>query len=183
MKLFKKVKINALTTAIAFVVLGLVLILLPGITEWTICYIIAAALFLLGALYIIDYFRVWDIAYRSNGLAIGMLGVLGALFFLLRMDVVARLVPLLLGAAVIVSGVLKLQNAIVLFKIKDKGWAVTLLALSALCLVFGFLVMEDPFASPVARVVVMGSGLLFSGLTDLVIIFVMPRRLQGKAEA
>lgn len=181
MKFFKNLQINALVTAIVYIVLGVLFILMPDVVSQSIAIIVAAALLVAGAVYIIDYFRRWDIEYRSNGLAIGILMVFAAVFLFLQRDIIAAIIPLLLGFAVIVSGTIKLQNAIVLSRVKDKMWVATLV-LSLLCLVLGILIMANPFTSLNVLIILIGVSLLISGLSDLVIIFMMSRKA-GKIEA
>lgn len=177
MQFLKKIRINALVTAALYVVLGLLFVLLPGLTMQTICYIMAAALALGGVVYIIDYFKAWDIEYKPNGLATGILALLGALFLFLKTEVVIAAIPVLLGFAVIVSGVLKVQNTVVLYRQKDKGW-IFVLVLAVLCLIVGIVLIENPFTVARTLVVIIGAGLLYSGVSDLVIVFVMTKKVR-----
>ena len=175
MKTLKSLQINALVTAIVYVVLGLVFVLIPNIVTSTVAIILGVALALAGVVYIIDYFRKWDIEYRSNGLAIGILLLFSSLFLFFQSDVIATIIPLLLGFAVVVSGTIKLQNAIVLYKAKEKMW-IPVLVLAGVCLILGVIIMFDPFAAMTGLIILIGVSLLVSGITDLVIIFLMSRR-------
>lgn len=177
MKFLKNLQINALVTALVYIVLGILFILIPSVVTTSLAAILGVALVVTGVIYIVDYFRRWDIEYRSNGLAIGILMIFGALFMLLQSDVVVTIIPLLLGLAVIVSGAIKLQNAIVFFRSEDKLWIPTAI-LSLVCLVLGVIIMMNPFAAFNALIVLIGVSLLVSGLTDLVIIFLMSRRVK-----
>lgn len=175
MKTLKSLQINALVTAIVYVGLGLVFVLVPNIVTSSVAIILGVALALAGVVYIIDYFRKWDIEYRSNGLAIGILLLFSSLFLFFQSDVIATVIPLLLGFAVVVSGTIKLQNAIVLYKAKEKMW-IPVLVLAGVCLILGLIIMFDPFAAMTGLIILIGVSLLVSGLTDLVIIFLMSRR-------
>ena len=175
MKTLKSLQINALVTAIVYVALGLVFVLVPNIVTSSVAIILGVALALAGVVYIIDYFRKWDIEYRSNGLAIGILLLFSSLFLFFQSDVIATVIPLLLGFAVVVSGTIKLQNAIVLYKAKEKMW-IPVLVLAGVCLILGLIIMFDPFAAMTGLIILIGVSLLVSGLTDLVIIFLMSRR-------
>lgn len=175
MKTLKSLQINALVTAIVYVGLGLIFVLVPNIVTSSVAIILGVALALAGVVYIIDYFRKWDIEYRSNGLAIGILLLFSALFLFFQSDVIATIIPLLLGFAAVVSGTIKLQNAIVLYKAKEKMW-IPVLVLAGVCLILGVIIMFDPFAAMTGLIILIGVSLLVSGLTDLVIIFLMSRR-------
>lgn len=175
MNFLKSLKINALATSIIYIVLGLLFVILPEIVLQSITVILGVVLALAGVIYIIDYFRRWDIEYRSNGLAIGILLLFGALFMFLQSNIIVTAIPVLLGFAVVISGTLKLQNAIVLNKAGDNSWKYVL-ALAALCLVLGVVFIVNPFATSNVLIVMIGVGLLISGVSDLVIIFMMSRR-------
>ncbi len=180
MKLFKRIEINVLATAMIYIVLGLLFVLLPGVTERVICYLIAVALALMGIVYIVEFFRGGEASIQKNSLAVGMLLVLAALFMFLKTSVVVAAIPILLGMSVVVSGVLKLQNAIILYRMKNKLW-IAVLVLSLLCLAFGIVLIEDPFLEANVLITVIGIALLFSGITDIAMLFIMSRKIkEGK---
>lgn len=182
MKLIKGLKINALVSAILYLALGILFVALPEVVIQWIAIIAGVALVLAGIACIIDYFRKWDIEYRANGLAIGILLLFAALFLFLQSDLIVQAIPILLGFAVVVSGTIKLQNAIVLYKVRDNMWK-WVMALAALCLVMGVIFMVNPFATTHVLVVLIGVGLIVSGVTDLVIIFLMSRRADELSRA
>lgn len=173
--MFRKLKINALITAILYVVLGVLCIVFPSVVLDFIAVILEAMLVIAGIVYIIVYLRTWEIEYRSNGLAIGILLIFCALFLFLQREIVASMLPMFMGFAIVISGALKLQNAIVLSRAKDRLWIPTLV-LALVCLGLGAVVMANPFASLHALIVLIGVSLAISGLTDLVIIILMSRR-------
>lgn len=175
MKRFKSLRINMLATSIVYVLLGLVFIIWPEVVTQSIAVIVGVMLALAGVVYIIDYFRKWDIEYRSNGLAIGILLLFGALLLLLQSNLLAAALPILLGFAVVVSGTVKLQNAVVLYKAKERAW-VPVLVMAGVSLIFGIIIMVDPFTALYALIVFIGVALLISGLTDLAIIILMAHR-------
>lgn len=178
MNVLKGLKINALATAILYVLLGLAFILWPDVVTTSITVVLGVALVIVGIVYIIDYFRRWDIEYKSNGLAIGILLLFAALFLFLQSNVIAGAIPVLLGFAVIISGTIKLQNAIVLNRAKDPVWKYILI-LAAVCFVMGAVFIIDPFATTRVLIIVIGVGLLISGLSDLIIILLMSRKAKN----
>lgn len=175
MRIFKTLQINSLVTAILYVALGLLFVIVPEVVSRSLAVILGITLLLAGIVFIIDYFRTWDIEYRSNGLAIGILFVFGAMFMFFQSSLLEAIIPLLLGFAVVISGALKLQNAIVLSRAKVGFW-IAALVLALVCLILGFLIMLDPFATLRVLITLIGVSLLISGITDLVILFVMSRK-------
>lgn len=182
MKFLRKLKINTLITSLLYVALGLVFILLPEAVQYYVPLVAGVLLALLGIIYIIDYFRAWDIEYTSNGLAIGILLLFGALFLFLQDDAIMAAIPVLLGFAVVISGAVKLQNAIVLNRAKNGGW-VYVLILALICLALGALFIVDPFVSSQVLIIVIGAGLLFSGVSDLIILLLMKYRFKDGDQA
>lgn len=175
MNILKSLKINALASAILYVILGLAFILWPDFVTTSITVILGVALVIAGIVYIIDYFRRWDIEYKSNGLAIGILLLFAALFLFLQSNIIVAAIPVLLGFAVIISGTIKLQNAIVLNKAKDPLWKYVLI-LALVCFALGIVFIINPFATTRVLIIVIGVGLLLSGLTDIAIILLMSRK-------
>lgn len=182
MKFLKGLKINALITAIVYVALGVAFIVVPDIVLEYVPIVLAVAMALIGVYYIIDYFRKWNIEYRSNGLAIGILLMFAALFLFIQRDIIVAAIPVLLGFAVVVSGAIKLQNAIVLNRTKDSLW-IAVLVLALISLVLGVIFIVNPFATSRTLVIVIGVGLLISGLSDLVIIILMSHHMRTMKKA
>ena len=150
MSFFQKLKINALVAALAYLVLGILFVLFPGIAMTTIC----------------------------NGLAIGILALMGALFLFLKADAFIAIIPMALGFLVIVSGVLKVQNAIVLYKMQCASWLYVLIA-AALCILLGIALIENPFGAAATLVTLIGIGLIFSGVSDLTVLMLLARRTKN----
>lgn len=178
MSFFQKLKINALVAALAYLVLGILFVLFPGIAMTTICYLLALGLALVGAVYVVESVRHWQTAYRSNGLAIGILALMGALFLFLKADAFIAIIPMALGFLVIVSGVLKVQNAIVLYKMQCASWLYVLIA-AALCILLGIALIENPFGAAATLVTLIGIGLIFSGVSDPTVLMLLARRTKN----
>lgn len=175
MDFVKKMLTGAWISAILYVVFGLLFILLPGLTMRTICYLLALALGIVGIWNIAGFFRASATQNSSNGLARGIILLLCALFLMLKSELVISIIPVVLGFGVVVSGVMKLQNAVSLYKIKSKSW-IAVLVTALLCLILGVVLIENPFTAASTLMIFIGIGLLFSGLTDLGILFSGTRR-------
>ena len=69
MSLLKQLKWNLILLAVIFIALGIVLILWPGATMKTICYLLAAMLLAIGVVSLINYLRkdISGIIYRYEG--------------------------------------------------------------------------------------------------------------------
>ena len=78
MSLLKQLKWNLILLAVIFIALGIVLILWPGATMKTICYLLAAMLLAIGVVSLINYLRkdISGIIYRYD-LVVGLCAILG----------------------------------------------------------------------------------------------------------
>ena len=98
MSLLKQLKWNLILLAVIFIALGIVLILWPGATMKTICYLLAAMLLALGVVSLINYLRkdISGIIYRYD-LVVGLCAILGGILVIVKVDKLTDLIPAVLG--------------------------------------------------------------------------------------
>lgn len=87
MSLLKQLKWNLILLAVIFIALGIVLILWPGATMKTICYLLAAMLLAIGVVSLINYLRkdISGIIYRYD-LVVGLCAILGGILVIVKVD-------------------------------------------------------------------------------------------------
>lgn len=136
-----------------------------------------------GVLSLIRYFTfdAQDAFYRNDFL-FGLIGfALGALIFL-RKDIFASLIPLCLGIAILFSGFVKLQDAIDANRLGyQKSLAYIILAI--INIVGGVLVILNPFTTNAVLFIIIGIGLIYSGVSDIVSTIYLSRRLNTLVKA
>lgn len=171
MEILKEMKRNAVITSTIYIIVGLVLTLFPASTARTIGYAFATVILIagLGFLY---RFVVKDAAYSfvGNELVIGTVLVLASIFVFVRVESVVSFIPVLLGVVVMVSGITKLQNAIGLQKMRYQG-STAVLIFAVLNILFGIVLVFNPFSAVTTLIMLIGLGLVFSGVTDLITTF------------
>ena len=100
---FKRVKMDAILSAILCIVLGVVLIAWPGETINIVCKVLAAGLIILGGVELFSY-----ITNRNGYMFTGILGlivlIIGVWIFLKPSSIVS-LVPIVIGVILAVHGV------------------------------------------------------------------------------
>ena len=113
MSLLKQLKWNLILLAVIFIALGIVLILWPGATMKTICYLLAAMLLAIGVVSLINYLRkdISGIIYRYD-LVVGLCAILGGILVIVKVDKLTDLIPAVLGFLVTMSGIMKMQNSV-----------------------------------------------------------------------
>lgn len=124
---FKSLKVGMVFTGLASLALGILLICMPGIVENALRYILGGGLCLFGLVEIVFVFA------RPNGLMSvgrmlpGILSLAVGFVFLYRFDTFFNLIWVLVGIAVLIDAVYKLQYAFELKSGAVKHWWVNLL--------------------------------------------------------
>ncbi len=163
----KKIRWDMIASAVICIALGAVLIFFPKAVNEMIAYVIAAAMFLISLVEFYNYFKK-DIKtdFYRNDLVFGVVALVVGIILLAKRDVIISLIPVVLGAYIIVSGVKKLQNALDLVRLKLDGWK-SLLTLSAINIIFGIIMVICALETAKVITVLIGAGLVYSGATDL----------------
>ncbi len=175
----KDLRSSSILPALFCLVYGIVLIIWPDISSNFICYAIGAAIMLVGVVFVIRYIRkdlVRDF-YRKD-LVIGLIAISLGLVALLRVELIKGLIPTILGIAVLFSGIVKLQNAIDMFRMQYTYWYFILI-LALLNIGFGILLIVEPIWIVDVVFVLIGCGLVYSGISDLVTLYFVSKTIRN----
>ena len=177
MSLLKQLKWNLILLAVIFIALGIVLILWPGATMKTICYLLAAMLLALGVASLINYLRkdISGIIYRYD-LVVGLCAILGGILVVVKVDKLTDLIPAVLGFLVTMSGILKMQNSVDILRLGHGTWHVAF-AMAIVNIVAGIVLLMNPFEAAQILIMCLGIALVYSGITDLYVTISISRRL------
>lgn len=112
MSFVKTLKVIFALSSVGLMALGVCLLIWPGISATVICAILGALAILYGAVRLAGYFcnDLYRLAFQFD-LAVGILCILVGGVLLLRTQRVLVLLPLLIGAFLLVDSVLRLQTA------------------------------------------------------------------------
>jgi uncharacterized membrane protein HdeD (DUF308 family) len=183
MSTFKTSKWNLILTACICMLVGAILIFFPEITAKALALTLAIFLFGIGAVRIISYFaRDPESTLFQYDLVLGLIAILAGLFIVLRTEEIIALLPFLLGFAITISGFLKLQNAINLLRVKDRSWPFILI-LSLLNIALGIVLLANPFEAATTLIMLLGIGMIYSGLSDLITICFVSHRVRVFSKA
>lgn len=179
MKTLKKIKWNVIISSVIYVALGVILLLWPEKMARNICYVIGVIAVAVGIVNLIDYIRKdYSVdAYRYN-LVYGLVFILFGVFVFVKVDTVVSIIPFLLGFAVTISGLLKLQNAVDLVRMKYKGWGAVMIV-SILNIAFGVVLIMNPFDSAMILFICIGIGMIYSGVSDLIATIMLSRSIKS----
>ncbi len=165
----KQLKWDVILTSLLYVVLGIVVLLMPGIMFKTLGYLIGAFLIVAGAVSMIGYLlRDAYQSYFRNDFVYGLIEITIGIIVLYKIDMIRTLVPIILGVLVVASGCRKLQDVIDMKRMEYGNW-IAMLVLAAVNVVFGVVLILDPIGAEAVLERLIGIGLIVSGLTDCAI--------------
>ncbi len=157
----------------AMVVLGILMVMFPQMINGLICQGIGAVLCVWGIIRIIKYFMARaESAFGSFGLVQGgaMLGF--GIFFLANPDFFVSIIDTALAIILLVMAVIKVQYAFDFLKLNSSRWWIQLLG-AVVMAVLGILALTKPFGVANIVMILIGAGLIFSGLWDLISVIRM----------
>lgn len=130
--------------AAIYILFGLAMLYLPKFQAKCLIYIVGAVLIVYGAVLVAKYFIVKE--YRilgKYGFTVGVVSALVGGCLLLRSKDIAPYLFLFLGICIFITSVLKLQTALDLRGIRNKGWWI-FLVIAVLFLAASVLILLDP---------------------------------------
>ena len=148
--------------SVAFIILGLMLLIMPETSLLWICYAFGIVVLMTGAVCLFQYARLRGTGFTAPFMLVG--GVIT--FTLLKPEVVASFLPIVFGLFILVDGCSRIGSAIDLAKRKGQKWWVLLL-LSLLSIVLGVLLLVNPFDAMVSVVMLCGVLLILEGAINL----------------
>lgn len=169
-KVLKELKWDALLKGVLYTLLGVAAFLIPETMEKTLAYLIAVVLILAGAVSMVCYLlRSARENYYRNDFLYGLVGIALGIIVLYKIELIISLVPVILGIMVLISGCAKLQDVIDMKRLNSGNWIV-MLVIAGIDVLFGVLLIANPFKAATILFRLIGVGLIFSGITDCVTI-------------
>ena len=165
-------KKNYFISAILTIALGAVLVIWPDWSGRILCYLLGAALILMGGIQLIVCIRAERIGFYSKfSMLMNITLILLGVWVCIRPDTVLSLVPVIIGIVMLIHGCMDLQFTM---DIKHAGsgkwWIALIFALVTLTL--GVFLVMHPFLAFEITMLIIGIGLLYDGISDLVLMIV-----------
>ncbi len=172
-------------TSFVYILLGLALIVWTNQIESMICMILAAAAIICGLAKLIGYSVAkveTRIANDTNGFAVGLALIILGIFIWFKGTMIIAVIPFVIGFMITYKGLEGIQNVL---NFKKFGYGVQkgVLIGSAVITVFGILVMMNPFSTAKVLFMMLGIGLLVSGLADFVSDIIFTRKMKQVEKA
>lgn len=167
MDILKKLKRGYFIGATLYLLLGIVLLFMPQTTLRTICYAFAVILGIVGVGYLITYIKNDTLkTYQRNDFVVGLSFLVGAFLVFYKTELIISIFPFLLGIAILISSIIKLQHALDLMRVHFAGWW-GILIVAILSSVFGIILITYPFRAAATLVRVIGISCIWNGVTDM----------------
>lgn len=178
MKELKEIKWDALLLAAFDILLGTVVLIFPETTARTLGYLVGVVLILAGAVSMICYLlRDAHQNYYHNDFLSGLVEIALGCLVLYKVDWIISIVPFIMGLLVLISGCSKLQDVIDMKRMGYGSWT-GMLILAIVNVALGVVLMANPFEAAALLFRLMGLALIFSGVTDCVIIFYFAKKIK-----
>ncbi len=166
----KGLKANYTISAILCVLLGLVLIIWPGTTTQIVCMSLGIVLLAYGIIQIAIYLFNRERTIISQGMM--LLGIVFAVigtWILLKPEMIIMAVPVIVGVLIVIHGLHNIVQAIALQKDRYERWWVALI-FGLLTVIFGGILIYNPFEAVELVVRLIGVFLIYDGLSDIWIL-------------
>lgn len=168
--LLKKVKANVVVSSFLCVVLGIVLVIWPGLSMQIVCIAVGVVLVLGGAIRLAGFFTNRDGSmYSQLNLITGIIFIAVGVWIIFKPENVLKIIPIIVGIVIVVHGINNLQQAVELCKGQYDKWWIALI-LGILTIGFGVLLICRPFAALDTVVMMIGIFLIYDGLSNIWIV-------------
>lgn len=165
--LLKRIKANALFSAILYILLGLVLLLWPERSTGALCTLLGAVLVLCGLSDIFKFLRSRDgTLYSAAHLLTGVILATVGIWLMARPTLIAVIIPRIIGVLICFHGISNLGGALTLRKNQSARWSAAVI-LGAVTLALGLLLVLAPFEAFTTAVRIIGAVLIYDGVSDI----------------
>lgn len=173
-----------IVTALAFVALGLVLIIWPDTSMNVLCYLVGGALTLYGGFNVLSFLFSRDRTFTFE-LVIGVITAAIGIFSLFSPNSIRDILSIILGLVIIIDSLIGIKRAFTLRELGLEPWWIGLvLSVAAAFLGAMFMINKEMFGQ--ALLIAVGAVLLYQGVSDLVSIIhisVLGKRLKKNLNA
>lgn len=163
-------KANYTVSAVLCMVFGLVLLIWPGTTTRIVCMLLGSVLLAYGGFQVVICLVNRERTLLSQGMLIfGIVVAVVGLWILLSPEMIIMAVPVIIGVVILIHGVHNVIQAVGLQKENYSKWWVALL-FGILTVVFGGVLVYNPFGAVEMVVRMIGIFLIYDGASDMWIL-------------
>lgn len=172
-----KILKGQMATSVIYILLGLCLILMPVKTVYIICKVVFGIVLIAAGLYHVIIYLLEKANTTLLDLFSGsILLVLGGFLFF-NPQIVIKILPILLGAFILIDSIWSLQGCLKLKKRNRGEWKLLLLG-SLVFIGLGITLVVNPFTVVKYTIIFAGWVLLCNGMADLVFMILLKKGLK-----
>ena len=152
----------SILTSIVILVIGIFLFIQPDTVIRMISIVLGILFLVPGITSLVDYFK----ENNSASLVVGIITILISLIMIIKTDLVASILPFILGIYFVVNGVSRLQYAL---ELKKQGYSsfTTSLVFSILIMLCGILFIINPFEGALTLTKIIGIYMIIYAILDI----------------
>lgn len=166
----KGLRVNYTASAVLCILLGLVLLIWPGTTTQIVCMSLGIVLLAYGIIQIVIYLFNRERTIISQGMMIlGIIFAVIGIWILLKPEMIIMAVPVIVGVLIAIHGLHNVVQAIALQKDGYERWWLALI-FGLLTVIFGGLLIYNPFGAVELVVRLIGIFLIYDGASDIWIL-------------
>lgn len=169
--MISKLRNTLVATSILYLIVGIFMLFFPALVSDFMCYLVAISFLFFGIAGTVMYFKSEvKTPYNSSTLVLSfIIGVLG-LYIFLNPKNFASFIPLVIGMFLIADSISKLSMAFDLKKNNYINWW-HMLIISFIILIFGLILVFNPFEVITASIMAIGMILIIDALTNIFTIY------------
>lgn len=169
---------SSIVTSVLLAALGILLIFESEATIATISYIVGAVLVAAGTFAFLRYLKTNKKGLEMSELDIlyGVVTIIIGVLVIKNPRVIASIIPLILGIAIIISSAAKLQYSFDLKEQNNDLWKTTML-IAAVSAIFGMVLIFNPFAGAVLLMRIVGGFILAYAILDIISTLIIKKNV------
>ena len=159
---------TAIISALAYIVLGFVMIFYPDKVSIALCYTLGGALTVYGLFNLITYFTAKQASFGFE-MIVGIAATAFGVFFLISPQSILGMIAAILGILIIVDSAIDIKRAFQLKALGLKYWWISLLV-SALVIIFAIMTIIFPTFFADIIMIILGIALVYEGISGLTLL-------------
>ncbi len=182
-KLMKKFFRSSIVSSISLFILGILIIFKSEVTIIAISYLVGGVLIALGAFAIIQFIKNIEISGKNDlDILYGVVTIILGLLIVKNPKLIASVLPIIIGVAIIINSSTKLQYAFELKKENNQQWKTTMI-ISIISVVCGVILLFNPFQGAVIITQTIGIFIIIYAVLDIVSTSIIKKNVKYMHEA
>lgn len=156
---------------LATIITGIFLVVSPDAAALTICLAVGWILLVTGAIALYTYYRDKKRDFQAGSdLVIGVIEVALGIVMIVNPGIFAGLIGAVVAIVMFIHGVNDVTEGLAIRKMGSSSGTPSVV-MGVLTIVFGIVILINPFASLSALMMLIGVGLIFDGVTELMVAY------------